>query len=90
MKGICLICRRKSADVDTMLSFLVPNKRVGSIIGKSGETINKIRTETNTQISISKHAKGVEERRVDVTGSLPHVYAACEMVIEQLRQSAEE
>lgn len=82
--------RRKSADVDTMLSFLVPNRRVGSIIGKSGETINRIRTETNTQISISKHAKGIEERRVDVTGSLHNVYAACELVMEQLQQSTEE
>ena len=77
-------------DADTMLSFLVPNKRVGSIIGTSGKTINKIRTETNTQISISKHIKGVEERRVDVTGSLPSVHAACEMVIRQMSQNTEE
>lgn len=73
-----------------MLSFLLPNKRVGSIIGSSGNTINQIRTATNTQISVRKHVRGIEERRVDVTGALESVYNACGLILNQLRENNEE
>lgn len=84
------ISRRSIAGGNTMLSFLLPNKRVGSIIGSSGNTINQIRTTTGTQISVRKHVRGIEERRVDVTGTLENVYSACGLILNQLHENSEE
>ncbi|KAK8815976.1 hypothetical protein WA538_005095, partial [Blastocystis sp. DL] len=81
---------RSIAGGNTMLSFLLPNKRVGSIIGSSGNTINQIRTTTGTQISVRKHVRGIEERRVDVTGTLENVYSACGLILNQLHENSEE
>lgn len=84
------ISRRSITGGNTMLSFLLPNKRVGSIIGSSGNTINQIRTTTGTQISVRKHVRGIEERRVDVTGTLENVYSACGLILNQLHENSEE
>ena len=69
-----------------ILSFMVPNNKVGSIIGTSGSVIHQIRNDTGAHISISKPIEGELERRVDVTGELENICNACKLIIQHLNE----
>ena len=69
-----------------MLSFMLANGKVGSIIGTSGSTIRQIREETGAHISISKPIEGVQERRVDIVGDLDNICSACKLIVQHLSE----
>lgn len=51
---------------DTVYRYLCPLKKIGSIIGRGGEIIKQLRTETTSNIRISETIPGCDERIVTI------------------------
>ncbi len=68
------------------LKLLLKNSLVGPIIGKEGAVIDSIRTETETNINISKlNAKrGDGERIITIRGGLVNVFRALRSIDEKV------
>ncbi|XP_019056659.1 PREDICTED: KH domain-containing protein At4g18375 [Tarenaya hassleriana] len=54
---------------DTVYRYLCPVKKVGSIIGKGGEIVKQIRSETKSNVRIDEAFPGCEERVVTIYSS---------------------
>lgn len=54
---------------DTVYRYLCPLKKIGSIMGKGGEIVKKLRAETQAKISIGETVPGSEERVVTIISS---------------------
>jgi len=60
----------------TSLTLSVPNRSVGAIIGRGGQTINEIRTVSGCRIDISPQTDGSQFRAVTLTGSSQSIEVA--------------
>ena len=54
---------------DTVYRYLCPVKRIGSIIGKGGEIVKQLRSDSQSNIKISEAIPGCEERVVMIYSS---------------------
>lgn len=59
----------------------IPNELGGTIIGKGGERINRIRHESGSRIDVAK-ATGNEERIITITGT-PHQIQTAQYLLQQ-------
>ncbi|XP_050545395.1 RNA-binding protein Pasilla isoform X2 [Daktulosphaira vitifoliae] len=84
---------QRSTDGMYNMKILIPCITAGAIIGKGGETIAQLQTETNTKIKMSKtndFYPGTTERVCIISGSCSeHIMAALTFIIEKIREKPE-
>ncbi|XP_039626749.1 poly(rC)-binding protein 4 isoform X2 [Polypterus senegalus] len=71
-------------NVTLTLRLLMHGKEVGSIIGKKGETVKRIREESSARINISEGS--CPERIITITGSTDAVFRAFTMITLKLQE----
>ncbi|XP_015203394.1 poly(rC)-binding protein 4 isoform X3 [Lepisosteus oculatus] len=71
-------------NVTLTLRLLMHGKEVGSIIGKKGETVKRIREESSARINISEGS--CPERIITITGSTECVFRAFTMITIKLEE----
>ncbi|XP_065115901.1 poly(rC)-binding protein 4 isoform X3 [Paramisgurnus dabryanus] len=71
-------------NVTLTLRLLMHGKEVGSIIGKKGETVKRIREESNARINISEGS--CPERIITITGATECVFRAFTMITIKLEE----
>ncbi|XP_071020790.1 poly(rC)-binding protein 4-like isoform X3 [Oncorhynchus clarkii lewisi] len=71
--------------VTLTLRLLMHGKEVGSIIGKKGETVKRIREESSARVNISEGS--CPERIITITGSTDCVFRAFTMITYKLEES---
>jgi len=75
------------------VQLLVANKDAGTVIGRSGGTIQKIQSETGCRVRVSNNGDfypGTNDRVVLVTGSTEAVSQGVGLVLSELYENAEE
>ncbi|GLD67226.1 poly(rC)-binding protein 2-like protein, partial [Lates japonicus] len=81
-------CEREFGDgamgVTLTLRLLMHGKEVGSIIGKKGETVKRIREESSARINISEGS--CPERIITITGPTDCVFRAFTMITFKLEE----
>ncbi|XP_056278525.1 poly(rC)-binding protein 4 isoform X1 [Pseudoliparis swirei] len=81
-------CEQDFADgglgVTLTLRLLMHGKEVGSIIGKKGETVKRIREESSARVNISEGS--CPERIITITGSTDCVFRAFTMITYKLEE----
>ncbi|KAM6977070.1 poly(rC)-binding protein 4-like isoform 3-T3 [Aplochiton taeniatus] len=70
--------------VTLTLRLLMHGKEVGSIIGKKGETVKRIREESSARVNISEGS--CPERIITITGSTESVFRAFSMITYKLEE----
>ncbi|XP_059905945.1 poly(rC)-binding protein 3-like [Gadus macrocephalus] len=70
--------------VTLTLRLLMHGKEVGSIIGKKGETVKRIREESTARVNISEGS--CPERIITITGSTDSVFRAFTMITFKLEE----
>ncbi|KAK6307694.1 hypothetical protein J4Q44_G00209650 [Coregonus suidteri] len=70
--------------VTLTLRLLMHGKEVGSIIGKKGETVKRIREESSARVNISEGS--CPERIITITGSTDCVFRAFTMITNKLEE----
>nr|XP_061802267.1 poly(rC)-binding protein 4-like isoform X1 [Nerophis lumbriciformis] len=70
--------------VTLTLRLLMHGKEVGSIIGKKGETVKRIREESSARVNISEGT--CPERIITITGSTESVFRAFTMITYKLEE----
>lgn len=70
--------------VTLTLRLLMHGKEVGSIIGKKGETVKRIRDESSARVNISEGS--CPERIITITGSTDSVFRAFTMITYKLEE----
>ncbi|XP_019951787.2 poly(rC)-binding protein 4-like isoform X1 [Paralichthys olivaceus] len=85
---IAMNCEQDFADgglgVTLTLRLLMHGKEVGSIIGKKGETVKRIREESSARVNISEGS--CPERIITITGSTDSVFRAFTMITFKLEE----
>ncbi|XP_041081549.1 poly(rC)-binding protein 4-like isoform X1 [Polyodon spathula] len=71
-------------NVTLTLRLLMHGKEVGSIIGKKGETVKRIREESSARVNISEGS--CPERIITMTGSMDAVFRAFTMITLKLEE----
>ncbi|KAG9339645.1 hypothetical protein JZ751_023291 [Albula glossodonta] len=71
-------------NVTLTLRLLMHGKEVGSIIGKKGETVKRIREESGARVNISEGS--CPERIITITGATDCVYRAFSMITFKLEE----
>ncbi|KAM8852301.1 poly(rC)-binding protein 3 isoform 1-T1 [Synchiropus picturatus] len=71
-------------NVTLTLRLLMHGKEVGSIIGKKGETVKKMREESGARINISEGSS--PERIVTITGPTEGIFRAFSMIAHKLEE----
>jgi len=73
------------AEIPHAIHCELPNKRIGSLIGRKGETVNYVERTTGTKISVDDVPKEElpEFRSVSITGPLLSCYAAHLMLMKE-------
>ncbi|KAJ8359298.1 hypothetical protein SKAU_G00158230 [Synaphobranchus kaupii] len=71
-------------NVTLTLRLLMHGKEVGSIIGKKGETVKRIREESGARVNISEGS--CPERIITITGPTDSVYRAFGMITYKLEE----
>uniref|UniRef100_A0A8C7Q4H4 Zgc:110045 n=1 Tax=Oncorhynchus mykiss TaxID=8022 RepID=A0A8C7Q4H4_ONCMY len=71
-------------NVTLTLRLLMHGKEVGSIIGKKGETVKKMREESGARINISEGSS--PERIVTITGPTEGIFKAFSMIAEKFEE----
>ncbi|XP_072305843.1 poly(rC)-binding protein 4-like [Eucyclogobius newberryi] len=77
-------CEQEFGDVTLTLRLLMHGKEVGSIIGKKGETVKRIREESSARVNISEGT--CPERIITITGSTDSVFRAFTMITYKLEE----
>lgn len=77
-------CEQDFGDVTLTLRLLMHGKEVGSIIGKKGETVKRIREESSARVNISEGT--CPERIITITGSTESVFRAFTMITYKLEE----
>ncbi|KAJ8014566.1 hypothetical protein DPEC_G00041580 [Dallia pectoralis] len=72
-------------NVTLTLRLLMHGKEVGSIIGKKGETVKKMREESGARINISEGS--TPERIVTITGPTEGIFRAFSMIAEKFEET---
>uniref|UniRef100_A0A8C1SPY1 Zgc:110045 n=1 Tax=Cyprinus carpio TaxID=7962 RepID=A0A8C1SPY1_CYPCA len=78
--GVC----EGGLNVTLTIRLLMHGKEVGSIIGKKGETVKKMREESGARINISDGSS--PERIVTITGSSEVIFKAFAMIAEKFEE----
>nr|XP_020457716.1 poly(rC)-binding protein 3-like isoform X2 [Monopterus albus] len=73
-----------SLNVTLTLRLLMHGKEVGSIIGKKGETVKKMREESGARINISEGSS--PERIVTITGPTEAIFRAFSMITQKFEE----
>ncbi|XP_061817716.1 poly(rC)-binding protein 3 isoform X3 [Nerophis lumbriciformis] len=73
-----------SLNVTLTLRLLMHGKEVGSIIGKKGETVKKMREESGARINISEGSS--PERIVTITGPTEGIFKAFSMIAQKFEE----
>ncbi|XP_034408580.1 poly(rC)-binding protein 3 isoform X2 [Cyclopterus lumpus] len=73
-----------SLNVTLTLRLLMHGKEVGSIIGKKGETVKKMREESGARINISEGS--CPERIVTITGPTEGIFKAFSMIAQKFEE----
>uniref|UniRef100_H2V8R1 Zgc:110045 n=1 Tax=Takifugu rubripes TaxID=31033 RepID=H2V8R1_TAKRU len=73
-----------SLNVTLTLRLLMHGKEVGSIIGKKGETVKKMREESGARINISEGSS--PERIVTITGATEAIFRAFAMIAQKFEE----
>ncbi|XP_046897056.1 poly(rC)-binding protein 4 isoform X1 [Hypomesus transpacificus] len=85
---IAMNCEQDFGDgglgVTLTLRLLMHGKEVGSIIGKKGETVKRIREESSARVNISEGS--CPERIITITGSTDCVFRAFTMITYKLEE----
>ncbi|XP_035501399.1 poly(rC)-binding protein 4-like isoform X2 [Scophthalmus maximus] len=85
---IAMNCEQDFGDgglgVTLTLRLLMHGKEVGSIIGKKGETVKRIREESTARVNISEGS--CPERIITITGSTDSVFRAFTMITYKLEE----
>jgi len=71
------------------MKCLVPASIAGKIVGKKGETVQKLQNEHSVKIDVTPSAKaipGLDERGVDITGEADNVFEAGKEVVKMLNE----
>lgn len=71
------------------MKCLVPASIAGKIVGKKGETVQKLQNEHSVKIDVTPSAKaipGLDERGVDITGEAENVFEAGKEVVRMLNE----
>jgi len=71
------------------MKCLVPASIAGKIVGKKGETVQKLQNEHSVKIDVTPSAKaipGLDERGVDITGEAENVFEAGKEVVKMLNE----
>ena len=74
------------------MKCLVPASIAGKIVGKKGETVQKLQNEHSVKIDVTPSAKaipGLDERGVDITGEADNVFEAGREVLRMLNEEPE-
>uniref|UniRef100_A0A663N2M0 K Homology domain-containing protein n=1 Tax=Athene cunicularia TaxID=194338 RepID=A0A663N2M0_ATHCN len=66
------------------MSLLFPSQEVGSIIGKKGESVKKMREESGARINISEG--NCPERIITLAGPTNAIFKAFAMIIDKLEE----
>lgn len=64
--------------------MLASISETASIVGKGGETISKIKEESNSRVNVSENLKGVPERVISVRGSAEFVAKAFGLIVRAI------
>ncbi|XP_068597001.1 poly(rC)-binding protein 3-like isoform X2 [Brachionichthys hirsutus] len=73
-----------SLNITLTLRLLMHGKEVGSIIGKKGETVKKMREESGARINISEGSS--PERIVTITGPTEGIFRAFSMIAQRFEE----
>ncbi|XP_031140149.1 poly(rC)-binding protein 3 isoform X1 [Sander lucioperca] len=73
-----------SLNITLTLRLLMHGKEVGSIIGKKGETVKKMREESGARINISEGSS--PERIITITGPTEGIFRAFSMIAEKFEE----
>ncbi|XP_059215359.1 poly(rC)-binding protein 3 [Centropristis striata] len=73
-----------SLNVTLTLRLLMHGKEVGSIIGKKGETVKKMREESGARINISEGSS--PERIITITGPTEGIFRAFSMIAQKFEE----
>lgn len=64
--------------------MLASISETASLVGKGGETISKIKEESNSRVNVSENLKGVPERVISVRGSAEFVAKAFGLIVRAI------
>ncbi|XP_067092149.1 poly(rC)-binding protein 3 isoform X1 [Osmerus mordax] len=78
------VCSDGGLNVTLTLRLLMHGKEVGSIIGKKGETVKKMREDSGARINISEGSS--PERIVTITGPTEGIFRAFSMIAEKFEE----
>ncbi|ESO85943.1 hypothetical protein LOTGIDRAFT_130231, partial [Lottia gigantea] len=68
-------------------TYMVPDKMVGLVIGKGGEQITRLQSETGCKVQIAPDSGGLPDRACRLTGT-PQAIAMCKQVIDRIIERA--
>jgi len=76
------------SETNTQIRFLVHSSLVGGVIGKGGSLVQNTQATTGARVQVSSEAlPQCTEKTVTVSGSLENVYAALQIVVQQLKEN---
>ncbi|CAM4579661.1 unnamed protein product [Lepidochelys olivacea] len=84
MSGSDTSLEEPELNITLTLRMLMHGKEVGSIIGKKGETVKRIREQSSARITISEGS--CPERITTITGSMDAVFRAVSMIAFKLEE----
>lgn len=61
--------KRQATSASVVFRVLCPNARAGSVLGKGGEVIARLRSETDARIKVEDRVNGCDERVVTISSS---------------------
>jgi len=75
---------------DMKCRILIDNSLVGTIIGKGGATVTRIRDETGTIINIIKGNPGAQQRVVQISGTVENIASAIFLITQLIAANTED
>jgi len=84
------IKRLRTGDNHLELGLLLMNRDVGLIIGKGGNNIKSIRSDSGARVNIPDHFPGSQERIAEISGVVEDVSRAIQMIASSLSEDRPE
>ncbi len=79
--------REGTGDSPITLKLIIPNAAAGLVIGKGGENIRKMVEDSGAKIQLTgkeQQVPGLEERVLNVTGTVPQLIKASELIVHKI------
>lgn len=88
--GVPISSHRVQNDDPTYVHFrmLASISDTATIVGKGGESISKIKEQSNSRVNVSENLKGVPERIISVRGSAEYVAKAFGLIIRTINNES--